>query len=232
MSINDRQVRRLRKLMEHHGQLNISAAAAGMDEKTARKYLQTGKLPSEMQVEHSWRTREDPFAEVWDVARDFLETNNGLEAKTIFEHLQRTRPGLFSDGQLRTFQRKVKLWRALEGPPQEVFFAQNHRPGKLCQSDFTCMNGLGITIGGQPFDHLIYHFVLTYSNWETGSICFSESLESLLEGFQNALWELGGVPEVHRTDRLSAAVNRPGRPEEFTQRYAALMRAMPRGICP
>ena len=53
MSINDRQVRRLRKLMEHHGKLNISAAAAGMDEKTGRKYLRAGKLPSEMQVEHS-----------------------------------------------------------------------------------------------------------------------------------------------------------------------------------
>ena len=218
--------------MEHHGKLNISAAAAGMDEKTGRKYLRAGKLPSEMQVEHSWRTREDPFSEVWEEALGFLKTNDGLEAKTIFEHLQRTYPGRFSDGQLRTFQRKVKQWRALEGPGHEVFFAQSHRPGKLCQSDFTCMNGLGITIGGQPFDHLIYHFVLTYSNWETGSICFSESLESLLEGFQNALWELGGVPEVHRTDRLVAAVNRPGRPEEFTQRYAALMRAMPRVICP
>jgi hypothetical protein len=224
MSINDRQVRRLRKLMEHHEELNISAAAAGMDEKTARKYLRAAKLPSEMQVEHSWRTREDPFGEVWDEALGFLETNDGLEAKTIFEHLQRTRPGRFSDGQLRTFQRKVKQWRALEGPPQEVFFAQDHRPGKLRQSDFTFMNRLGITIGGQPFDHLVYHFVLTYSNWETGSICFSESLESLLEEFQNAIWELGGVPEIHRTDRLSAAVNRPGRPEKFTQRYVALMR--------
>lgn len=224
MSISDRQVRRLRKLMEHHGKLSIAAAAAGMDEKTARKYLRAAKLPSEMQVAHSWRTREDPFAEVWEDARSFLETNDGLEAKTIFEHLQRTYPGRFSDGQLRTFQRKVKQWRALEGPGREVFFAQRHRPGKLCQSDFTFMGDLGITIGGQPFDHLLYHFVLTYSNWETGSICFSESLESLLEGFQNALWELGGVPEVHRTDRLSAAVNRPGRPEEFTQRYAALMR--------
>ena len=104
--------------MEHHGQLNISAAAAGMDEKTARKYLGAAKLPSEMQVEHSWRAREDPFAEVWDEARDFLETNHGLEAKTIFEHLQRTCPGRFSDGQLRTFQRKVKQWRAV--PRQQL----------------------------------------------------------------------------------------------------------------
>ncbi len=224
MSVSDQQVRRLRKLMERHGRLNVSAAAAGMDEKTARKYLKAGKLPSEMQVEHSWRTREDPFEDVWQEARTFLELNEGLEAKTIFEYLQRTYPGRFSDGQLRTFQRRVKQWRATEGPPREVFFAQIHHPGRLCQSDFTSMYDLGITIGGQPFDHLVYHFVLTYSNWETGTVCFSESLESLIEGVQNALWSLGGVPEIHQTDRLTAAVHRPGHPQEFTRRYAALMR--------
>jgi len=86
------------------------------------------------------------------------------------------------------------------------------------------MHSLGVSIGGQPFDHLVYHFVLTYSNWETGTVCFSESLESLIEGFQNAVWKLGGVPEVHQTDRMTAAVHRPGHPEEFTRRYAALMR--------
>lgn len=194
-----------------------------MDEKSARKYLRAGKLPSEMRVEHTWRTREDPFEEVWSEARPFLELNEGLEAKTIFDYLQRRYPGRFADGQLRTFQRKVKEWRATEGPPREVFFAQVHRPGRLCQSDFTYMHSLGITIGGQPFDHLIYHFVLTYSNWETGSICFAESLESMSAGFQDAVWGLGGVPEVHQTDRMSAAVHRPGHPEEFTRRYAALM---------
>ena len=66
---------------------------------------------------------------------------------------------------------------------------------------------LGVTIAGEPFDHLVYHFVLTYSNWEAGTVCFSESFESLSEGLQNALWELGGVPRRHRTDRLTAAVN-------------------------
>jgi hypothetical protein len=85
------------------------------------------------------------------------------------------------------------------------------------------MNALGVSIQGQLFDHLIYHFVLPYSNWETGTICFSESFESLSEGLQNALWELGGVPERHRTDRLSAAVQKPNNPEEFTQRYRALL---------
>jgi hypothetical protein len=89
---------------------------------------------------------------------------------------------------------------------KEVFFAQVHHPGRLAASDFTHMTELGVTLGGQPFAHLVYHFELTYSNWETASICFSESFESLSEGLQRALWELGGVPERHRTDRMSAAV--------------------------
>jgi hypothetical protein len=203
--------------------LAAAAAKADMDEKTARKYRELGKLPSEIKVEHTWRTREDPFAEVWEGVKVKLEINPGLEAKTLFEDLQRRYPGRFADGQLRTLQRRVKIWRALEGPAKEVFFPQVHRPGELCQSDFTHMNALDVTIQRQPFDHLVYHFVLTYSNWETGTICFSESFESLSEGLQNALWELGGVPERHRTDRLSSAVQKPDNPEEFTQRYRALL---------
>jgi hypothetical protein len=203
--------------------LATAAAKADMDEKTARKYRSLGKLPHELRVDHFWRTREDPFDDFWDEVEKNLEVNPGLEAKTLFEDLQRRYPGRFSDGQVRTLQRRVKIWRALEGPPREVFFPQVHKPGELCESDFTSMNPLGVSIQRQPFDHLIYHFVLTYSNWETGTICFSESFESLSEGLQNALWELGGVPELHRTDRLSAAVQRPDHPEEFTQRYKALL---------
>jgi hypothetical protein len=176
-----------------------------------------------VEVVRDWRTREDPFEEVWEEAVEFLEVNPGLEAKTIFEHFQRTYSGQFQDGQLRTFQRRVKTWRATEGPGKEVFFAQVHEPGKLCQSDFASMNGLGVHIGGQAFDHLVYHFVLTYSNWESHTVCFSESFESLSEGLQNALWELGGVPLEHRTDRLSAAVNNLTNPEEFARRYEALV---------
>lgn len=203
--------------------LAAAAAKADMDEKTARKYRALGKLPSEIKVDHTWRTREDPFIEVWEEVKGKLEINPGLEAKTLFEDLQRRYQGRFADGQLRTLQRRVKIWRALEGPPKEVFFPQVHKPGELCQSDFTSMKALGVTILGQFFDHLLYHFVLTYSNWETGTICFSESFESLSEGLQNALWELSGAPERHRTDRLSAAVQKPDNPEEFTQRYRALL---------
>jgi hypothetical protein len=204
--------------------LAAAAAKADMDEKTARKYRQLGRLPTEVQPEHTWRTREDPFWHVWDELKAKLAINPGLEAKTLFDDLQRRYPGQFADGQLRTLQRRVKVWRALEGPPKEVYFPQVHRPGELCQSDFTCASALKVTIQGQRFDHLIYHFVLTYSNWETGTICFSESFEALSEGLQNALWELGGVPKAHRTDRLTSAVQKPDNPEEFTQRYNALLR--------
>ena len=212
------------KLLQSEKTLAAAAAKAGMDEKTARKYRRLGKLPGEVKVEHSWRTREDPFAEVWQEVKEKLEINPGLEAKTLFEDLQRRYPGRFADGQLRTLQRRVKAWRALEGPAKEVFFPQVHKPGQLCQSDFTHMKSVGVTIQRQPFGHLIYHFVLTYSNWETGTICFSESFESLSEGLQNALWKLGGVPRKHRTDRLTAAVQKLDRPEEFTRRYSALLK--------
>ncbi len=223
--ITDNQARKLMKYLQEKMTFGVAATKSGMDEKTARKYRDLDKLPSELLAERirTWRTREDPFEEIWEYIKSFLDNNSGLEAKTLFEHLQRQYPGRFSDGQVRTFQRRVKNWRATEGPAREVFFPQVHKPGKLSQSDFTHMGKLGITIGGVPFDHLIYHFVLTYSNWEAGTVCFSESFESLSDGLQKALWKLGGVPEAHQTDRLSTAVNKPANPEEFTQRYQGLL---------
>lgn len=191
--------------------------------RAARKYKKLGKLPSEVRKEHTWRTRKDSFEDVWEDVKGKLEVNPGLESKTLFEDLQRRCPGHFSDGQLRTLQRRIKRWRAEEGPGKEVYFDQVHRAGELCESDFSNMDSLGVTIQGQPFNHLLYHFVLTYSNWETGTVCFSESFESLSEGLQNALWELGGVPLCHRTDRLTAAVQKARHPDEFTRRYQGLM---------
>jgi hypothetical protein len=221
--VTDRLFRRLRKLLQTETTLARAADKAGVDEKTARKYRDSDRLPSQRRASHTWRTREDPFQDVWPELEGMLRLNPGLEAKTLFVDLQRRFPGRYPDGQLRTLQRRLKHWRATEGPPKEVFFAQIHEPGRLCASDFTHMAELGVTIAGEPFDHLVYHFVLTYSNWETGTVCFSESWDSLGEGLQNALWELGGVPRQHRTDRLSAAVKADPDPETFTQRYQALL---------
>ena len=87
----------------------VAASKAGMDPKTARKYLAANRLPSELPRERCWRTREDPFSEVWDQVRQQIEESPSLEAKTLFEWLQREHPGRFSDGQIRTLQRRIKL---------------------------------------------------------------------------------------------------------------------------
>jgi len=221
--VTDNQVRILMKLINQEKLLKTAAAKAGMSEKTARKYRKSGKLPSQCRVLHDWRTRPDPLdQEDWRWVEEVLENNDGIEAKTLFDILQREHPGKYQDGQLRTFQRRVKLWRALKGPGNEVFFPQIYKPGEWCESDFTHMNSLCVTINGVPFDHMLYHFVLCYCNWETGTVCFSESYESLSSGLQNALWKLGGVPKCHRTDNLTSAVNKVGSPEVFTDNYRGL----------
>ena len=222
--VNNHKVRLLMEKLREGKTLAIAAAHAEMSENTARKWRDMEKLPGDVSQERHWRTREDPFCEVWGEVREMLETNDGLQARTIFEHLQRKYPGRFQDGQLRTFQRGIKVWRATEGPPREIFFPQVHFPGVLSESDFTYMNELCVTIAGQPFDHVLFHFVLTYSNWEHATICFSENFQALSEGFQNALWELGGVPWKNKTDRLSTAVHNDVRSrEEFTRNYNALL---------
>ena len=222
--VTDAQVRGLKRLSKTEKNQELAAAKAGMDRKTARGYLGDPRLPSERKEDRNWRTRSDPFTEVWETVREQIATNPGLEAQTLFEALQRQYPGKFADGQLRTLQRRVKHWRATAGPEREVFFGQQHVAGRLGQSDFTRMGELNITIGGQSFPHLLYHFVLTYSNWEDVSLCYSESFESLSDGLQNALWELGGAPLDHRTDRMSPAVNNASDEREFTTRYEALLR--------
>ena len=222
--VTDEQVRRLYMLQKRERSIAVASVKSGMSEKTGRKYVKLNKLPSQCAKPHTWRTREDPFADVWAESEKYLRGNPNLEAKFLFEYLQEQNPGKFQDGQLRTFQRRVKVWRALEGSNKEVYFPQEHIPGRLCESDFTDMRKLGITIAKEPFPHLLYHFVLTFSNWEAGTVCFSESYESFSEGLQNALWKLGGVPDGHRTDKLSAAVHKECNRAQFTLRYEGLLR--------
>ena len=221
--VTDRQVRRLLKMKNKHQHLYQAADAAGISSKTASKYLKRGKFPSQCRVEHTWPTRKDPFVDDWSFVEKMMEdTQATLEAKTIFEYLQRADPGKYHNGQLRTLQRRIKAWKALYGPPKEIFFSQHYYPGQWACSDFTCMNELNITIAQQPFEHLFYHFVLCYSNWQAGRICFSESFESLSLGIQDALWKLGGVPFYHRTDNLTSAVHKVGHPDIFTDKYRGL----------
>lgn len=201
--------------------LKESAIKAGIDPKTAKKYL-TNDDPWQ-KTNHSWKTRKDPFEEIWPELENMLSLQPRLEAKTLFSYLLDKYPGQFQEGQLRSLQRKVKKWKGLKGESKEIYFAQIHHPGDLCSSDFSHMDELKVTIQGHPFPHLIYHFVLTYSNWESVTVCYSENLESLSEGLQNALWQLGGSPKRHRTDRLTAAMSNFANQPKFGARYQALL---------
>ncbi len=204
---------------------DLAAARAGMSARTARKYEQLAKLPSELAQPRSYRTRPNPFADDWPWIETHLRRDPALQATTLFALLCAQHPGRYQPIQLRTLQRHIAAWRVQHGPEQEVVFPQVHRPGQAAQSDFTHMNDLHITIAGIAFPHLIYHLVLTYSNVEAVRVCFSESFEALAEGLEACLWQIGGVPEQHRTDHLTAAL-RPldaaGR-QEFSERYTALM---------
>ena len=220
--ITDAQVKELRRQLQGSSSLQRAALKAGMDRKSAAKYRE-GAMPKERRVARTWRTRPDPLAAVWPELQGELKRAPGLQALTLLALLQDRYPGQFGNELLRTLQRRVKQWRALAGPAKEIFFSQVHEPGRLGSSDFTNMNALEVTILGQRFDHMVYHFVLTYSNWEHVTICFSESLASLSDGLQNALWALGGAPKRHRTDRMTLAVHPDGNPEIFTRNYQALL---------
>ncbi|MBA2662737.1 MAG: IS21 family transposase [Bradymonadaceae bacterium] len=224
--VTDTQVWKLMDAYEKKASVTKAAMHADMDRKTASKYLQQGKLPSQIEKPvRSWRTREDPFDEDWPELALRLKDAPELEAKTLFEDLLERKPEHYEQGQLRTFQRKVKRWRAQMGPDKEVFFPQQHRAGEALQTDFTFANRLGITLGGEPFEHLLCNVVLPYSNWQCVTICRSESMAALSEGIQEAVFRLGRVPQFHQTDNSTAATHNLGSGKRaFNDTYLDLMR--------
>lgn len=184
----------------------MSAMKSGMDRKTARKYLADPER-LDRRATRTWRTRTDPLSEVWAEAERRLAAAPELEAKALFEHLQGLFPEPVRAGQLRTFQRRVRQWRLMHGPAPEVIFPQTHQPGEVLQLDWTHAKELGVTIAGQPLDHLLCQAVLPYSNWQWATRCQSESLLSLRTGLQAALFRLGKVTKVLQTDNSSAATH-------------------------
>jgi hypothetical protein len=224
--ITQQQHKRLMSEYEKTGNISISAMKAAMDRATARKYIQAGKGPAELQAKHTWRTRPDPLEKIWPEVVRMLQDAPELEAKMLFEHfLARPDSGL-GESHLRTFFRRVRHWRATQGPEREVFFAQERKPGQLMQLDWTYARELRITIEGQALDHLFCQCVLPYSDWQWATRCISESFLSLVSGLQAALVQLGKRPEYLGTDNSSAATHEleqmPRRPRAYNADYLEL----------
>lgn len=220
MTCTSRQIEILMQYSSSYEQL-AAAAKAGMSVRTARKYLKAG---GNMTTPHTrdWRTHKDAFDSVWSEVEQMLAFDPGLQAKTVM-HLLIDRDERFHWEQLRTLQRRVSKWRATEGPLLEVMFKQIHLPGAQSQSDWTHCEELEVKIDGQPFPHMLFHFMLPYSRWETAFIQHSESFDNLAAGYTRAVAELGAVPLEHRTDNLSAAVNTHGERPVFTERWQQVL---------
>ena len=202
-----------------------SAARSGFSESTARRVEQTPVLPSQRPL-RQYRTRVDPFHEVWrSEIVPLLERIPAIRATTVLEELQRLHPGRYPDGVLRSLQRRIAHWRATEGPERELIVRQEHPPGRQALSDFTHADSFTVTIAGQPFEHMLYRLWLAFSGWEhVRAIQGGESFTALTEGLQEALWQLGGVPREHRTDRLSAACRNLADIDDEAKGYAEFCR--------
>ena len=224
--VTDQQVLLLRRRIMEGKTQQASAAAAGMSARSARRW-RSGPLPSEKK-KRSWRTRTDAFEGVWEeeivplLRRDSKEK---LQATILLEWLDERYPGRFNASHLRTLQRRIRDWRALSGPDREVYFEQEHPPGREAQMDFTHCDSLEVTIGGEQFDHMLFEFILSHSGWRYAQVAYSETFAALVSGLQGALWELGAAPEVVRSDNLSAATHKlkEGKGRDFNERYKAVL---------
>ena len=213
------------KLRQTNG-IAAASAKAGFSTATGYRIAQTPVLPSQ-RAKTRERRRPDPLAEIFEhEIVPLLKAAPGLRAVAVFEEMRRRHPDL-DPGVRRTMERRIRSWRALHGPEQEVIFRQIHEPGRLGLSDFTDMGDLGVLVAGQPLDHRLYHFRLMWSGFEHAHVILGgESYVALAEGLQNALWALGGAPREHRSDSLSAAFRNldASAREDLTHRYDALCR--------
>ena len=209
----------------------VCAAKSWFSERSARTINAGLHHTQHSKKVRNYKTRTSPIDKAWkDELEPMLQANPDLQPTTLFIHLGRTyidsnnRP-IYDPSCLRTLQRKVANWRATHGNGQDIIIPQTHIPGKQGLSDFTDMSALNILINNKPFKHILYHFRLVYSKWSYVKVIRTgESFQALSEGLQEALIELGGSPEEHRTDSLSAAYKNITNEtkEDITQRYEDL----------
>ena len=213
------------KELSKHGSVPRAGMKANMSERTGRNYAKKANEDKDVKERKSrtHRTRRDPLSQHWPEIEERLIEHPTLEAKSLLSVLMEQYPGQYSETHLRTVQRRVKDWQMTHGADQPVMFRQKLHPARQSQSDWTHMKSLKITIDGHQFDHLLFHFILPYSRWETVMVCDVESYDTLTRGFEQATLEMGGVAHEHRTDNLSAATQKMGCSRVFTNRWQEFM---------
>ena len=130
----------------------VAAAKSGFSRATGYRIEDDPRLPSQKKAPRG-RRRPDPLAEVWDnEIVPILQSAPGIRAIAVLDEIRRRHPEI-SAGIRRTLERRMRGWRAVAGPEQDVIFRQEHEPGRCGLSDFTDTSSLGITIGGVVLGH-------------------------------------------------------------------------------
>jgi len=205
--------------------MNMSAMKAGVSRNTAKKYLRAADPSKQEKAAHEWRTRKDPLERIWSAARGMLDAAPELQAKALLEHLSERSGGGIEEKVLRTFQRRVRQWRLEHGKEKEVFFSQEARPGAVLAVDWTDMRDLLVSICGVKLEHLMFHAVLAYSNWQWAVRSRSESLLSVRSGLKATIGRLGRVPKELLIDNSSTATHRlsgDGKRRGFNEEFLSI----------
>ena len=195
-----------------------------ISDKSVRKYRDMTELPGEQKSSaRDYRTREDPLAPWWPEIEERLQAESRLKPFIILAWLGEKYPDQITPSIRRTLERRISSWKRDQEHQKEVMFSQIHDPGDVIAFDFVDLRDLGITIRSRPYAHLMFHAVLTFSNWEHVHVCQSESFEAVAQGLQDALQSAGGVPRRVRSDSLTAAVNNLSADREFQPQYQRLL---------
>jgi hypothetical protein len=227
--ITDGRASKMFRLLHEGNSVASIARRLKMSEKTVRTYRDSDRLPSQTsRPERAYRTRQDPLAVFWNQIELLLEQDPRLKPYAILDWLkQKHNPAdgdpCVTDSIRRTLERRIQSWKLKHGVSQDVKFPQTHHAADVIAFDFVVMNSLKVTVGGKTKDHMMFHAVFTYSNWEYVHLCHSESFEALSTGLQDALHRAGGVPQRVRSDSLSAAVNNLSSDKEFATQYRDLL---------
>ena len=150
----------MKHITEEKLSVGTAAAKSGLSRRTGFRIKKESRSATSTEEKKSrGRRRQDPLEGIWDSqVLPILRNSPGIRASAVFYELLRNNPEL-DPGVRRTLERRIRAWRAENGPDKEVMFRQNKEAGHLGISDFTKMKDVGVTIRRKQFPHMLYHFL-------------------------------------------------------------------------
>ena len=214
--------------MKDHGRVGLAALRSGMHRNTGRRYLASGELPSERPPGRTLAYSVGPVRVRLAGARGSSGGRPGARSEGAIRRSLGPRAGSLPGGPAADVSAPGQAMASVCTDRTRRFSSLKRTVRvRRCRRDFTRCGSLGVTIAGEPFDHQLCHSVLPYCNWQSASVCRSESMLALSCGVQKAVFALGRVPDFHQTDNSTAATHTlTSLKRAFNDDYEALMRHM------